>query len=356
MAARQRQKIERVLVIHTAFLGDIILTTPFLAGLRQVFPRAEILFVTTQGGAALLSPNPWGVKTTVFDKKGSDAGLGGLRRKIRELKKFAPDVTFCLHRSLRSVLLARGVGAESWGFRDAACSFLLRGRVRREQEYEAEKNLAVLDRFLATRNIETLFSPFPHLEWTPDETKKAEDLTKRMHPYIVLAPGSVWPTKRWPAERFGEVALHFAKLGIQSVVVGGGTEKDIAAKVCSAYLARCSPSERGLVPLDLSGKTTLGVLKAVLAKAKLVIANDSSPLHIAIAVGVPVHGVFGPTTKNLGFFPLAPVGKSGVSEVEGLDCRPCGKHGHQICPKQHFRCMLDLHSATVFEEARKICR
>jgi heptosyltransferase-2 len=113
---------------------------------------------------------------------------------------------------------------------------------------------------------------------------------------------------------------------------------------------------RGTV-LDLAGKTGLGALKSVLSRAKLVVANDSAPLHVAIAMGVPVVGVFGPTTKALGFFPMAPEGMAATAEVAGLVCRPCGLHGHHACPQGHFRCMLELSPETVLKEAETLlCR
>lgn len=349
-----RKRIERVLVVHTAFLGDIILATPFLSALRKIFPEAEILFLTNAAGAALLQPNPWNIQTEIFHKRGKDSGPIGLWRKIKKLKKFQPQITFCLHRSLRSALLARGVGAPVWGFAEAAGSFLFSHKVKRDGfEYEAQKNLALLFEYLGSQNEGADLSPYPKLIWNKEEEKEGAALVKGMGSYIVIAPSSVWATKRWPAERYAELALEFVrKKGLPAVIVGGNESMDkvLAHKVREKFLKLCSPSERALAPIDLSGKTNLGVLKYILSQAKLAISNDSAPLHMAIAVGTPVHGVFGPTTKELGFFPLAPEGKSSVSEVENLSCRPCGLHGHKVCPLGHFKCMLDLTVEQVFSE------
>jgi heptosyltransferase-2 len=100
--------------------------------------------------------------------------------------------------------------------------------------------------------------------------------------------------------------------------------------------------------------TSLGALKSVLSRARLVVANDSAPLHIAIAMGATVVGIFGPTTKELGFFPKAPPGKSATAELAELNCRPCGLHGHNACPLGHFRCMLDLKPEAVLKEAESL--
>jgi heptosyltransferase-2 len=198
---------------------------------------------------------------------------------------------------------------------------------------------------------------FPRLFVTEDDRAEAARLLAGLERYAVLAPGSVWATKRWPAERFAELALRLhRKHGLRTVVVGGSdpADREAGAALSRAYAAGAAGEPP---PLDLTGKTGLGAMKSVLSGARIVIANDSAPLHVGIAVGAPVVGVFGPTTRELGFFPLAPEGKAAVAEVAGLACRPCGLHGHQACPERHFRCMLELRSDRVLEEVDRIlCR
>ena len=337
---------ERVLLIHTAFIGDIILATPVLEALRRLLPKAEIRFLTTPAGAKILTPNPWGVVPLAYDKRGREKGMRGLFAKGRELKAFAPELTFCLHRSFRSTLLARLAGGESWGFREAAGAWLLNHRVSRAgRAYEADKNLALIEAWSG----ELGFSRYPQLLAAPAEEADAARLLGDLSSFVAMAPSSVWATKRWPGERFGALAERLWKeKGLRTVVVGSDSPEDQTA---AASLVAAAPESQ---PLNLSGKTSLGSLKSVLSRAQLVVSNDSSPLHMAIAVGRPVVGVFGPTTRELGFFPLAPEGRSAVAEVPGLECRPCGLHGHQACPAGHFRCMLDLREEQVYKEILKV--
>src|ERR1700724_2923284 len=89
----------RILVIQTAFLGDIVLTTAFLANLRALAPAAEIRFLTTPAGARILTPNEFGVAVVSYDKRGKDRGFGGFVRMSRALRAFSPGLVFCLHRS-----------------------------------------------------------------------------------------------------------------------------------------------------------------------------------------------------------------------------------------------------------------
>ena len=337
---------ETLVVIQTAFVGDIALTSSFLAGLRTLAPSARIVLLTTPAGARLLEPNPWRIEILPYDKRGREKGLGGFLRKARELRALHPKVVFCLHRSFRSTLLARATGAETYGFAEAAGAFLLHHRrARKGKTYEAEKNLALLEAWAgeAARGL----SAYPSLALGEAEVAEARQLVGGQNPFVAIAPSSVWATKRWPVERFAQVAEELGrKHGLRTVIVGGSEPHDLEL---GRRLAALVPGS-----LDLSGRTSLGLLKAVLAEAKLVVANDSAPLHLALAVGTRALGIFGPTTKDLGFFPLAPPGQSGVVELTGLSCRPCGLHGHNACPERHFRCMLDLSPEKVYAEAEKL--
>ena len=334
---------EKILIVHTAFIGDIVLATPFLAAVRQQYPQADIAFLTTPAGAELVEPNPWNVKLILFQKRGLDSGPGGFLRKLKEVRQFNPTLVFCLHRSIRSVLLARLAGGESWGFREAAGSFLLGNTVSRlGYSFEAEKNLALLSGQSGVKN----FSPFPKLYVSPKDQESTATMLGS-EKYVVLAPSSVWATKKWPSENFAELSEKiWEKFSLRTVLVGGNSEADrLAAEGATGKLGN---------PLNLAGKTSLGQLKSILSRATLVVSNDSSPLHMAIGLGVRVVGIYGPTTKELGFFPLAEAGKSAVAELKGLPCRPCGKHGHDVCPLVHFRCMRELSVDAVFAEVSKL--
>lgn len=348
------KNLERIIVIQTAFLGDIVLTTSFLQALRKCAPQAKILFVTTKIGAEVLTPNSWNIDILVYDKRNSESGLRGFQKKVRELRRWKPDMVFCLHRSFRSVLLAKFSGAHTvLGFREASGQFLFQEAIsRKEYIFEAEKNLALLKRIFPVAANESLFPKLAVSEQDLFEAKKLlESLAGKK--FAVYSPSSVWATKRWPAERFGEVAAKIeAEFGLAPIFIGGNTEDDL---LCSAAAeAAWSSVSASKLGLNLTGKTHLGILKAILGQAEIVLCNDSAPLHIAIAMNTKVVAVFGPTTKALGFFPLAPEGKSVVAEVENLSCRPCGLHGHHKCPQKHFRCMLDLTPAQVIEKMRTI--
>ena len=191
----------------------------------------------------------------------------------------------------------------------------------------------------------------PRLTITAADILEADTLLQGARDFVAVAPSSVWATKRWPAEKFAElVRLLRERHGLSCVLVGGNDAADLT--VARELLAALPAGEPR--PLDLTGKTGLGPLKSVLSRARLVVSNDSAPLHVGIAMGAKVLGVFGPTTKELGFFPLAPPGKSAVAELAGLACRPCGLHGHHDCPLGHFKCMRELSVEAVLKEAERL--
>jgi heptosyltransferase-2 len=166
---------------------------------------------------------------------------------------------------------------------------------------------------------------------------------------VAVAPGSVWGTKRWPTERYAEVAARLVRerRDVLLVLIGSDAEREASGAVAAAVTA-LGGDALGRV-LDLAGKTSLDDLRRLFPHLALLIANDSSPIHYAAAFAVPTVAVFGATVPSMGFGPLAP--GSVVLEVGGLPCRPCGAHGPMTCPLSHFRCMRDLGTETVLTAA-----
>ena len=339
--------MQGIVVIQTAFLGDIVLASGFLRTLRKRNPGARITFVTTEIGKEILSPNPWNLDIVVFDKRGEDKGWKGFWRiveAVRQGKK--ADAAYCLHRYLRSSLLARFVARKVYGFREAAGAFLYSQRVTHaDYTFESERYLALLGDYSRDDLL-------PELHFSDADREAGEALLAELGgaPFLAIAPSSVWATKRWQAEKFAAVARWaWKKHNIRSVILGGpdATDRNVAGQVAYYYVhVQGGTKQLEGIPLNLSGQTSLGTLKYVISRAKAVVANDSAPLHIAIAMDRPVVGVFGPTTKAAGFFPLGKEGETDYAEID-LYCRPCGRHGHNRCPEAHFRCMVELPATVV---------
>jgi heptosyltransferase-2 len=328
----------RSLVVQTAFLGDVVLTTPLLRALAR---RGPVDVVTTSAGAALLRGHPAVTSIIPFDKRGADRGVSGLLRIARQAKSHdADDVAYLAQSSLRSATLA---GLSRYrtrvGFRSSA------GRLFCTELIDPPKTAHHAERLLALAGETRTSEPLrPSLHPASEDEDAVDSLLQSAGheggPLLAVAPGSVWGTKRWP--HFGALLRVCADLG-RPVIVGGADDRAIAAELVAATGGRA---------IDATGALGLLASAALIGRARVLVTNDSAPLHFASAMNTPTVAVFGPTVPAMGFGPLAV--RAEIGEVEGLDCRPCHSHGPTRCPRGHWRCMRDLTASHVAELARRV--
>ncbi len=322
--------MKRILVIQTAFLGDVVLTTPLFRALRRRFPDARLDVLATPAAAPLVEEDPHLDEVLRYDKKGGER-LGAVARRLRSR---GYDLIVAPHRSHRTALLAWLSRARfRVGFRDAGLSFLYHRRVHRPMEcHEVDRNLELLKGLGFHPEPEDRVLHVGHTDREAQEVERvlAEGGVAAHEPLAALAPGSVWPTKRWPAEGFAAVGRALTKHGLRVVVLGGPADREVAGRVAGAV---------GPSAVNAAGRTSLKALAAWMDRVRLLVTNDSAPLHVAAARGTPTVAVFGSTTLGLGFGPFHRASR--VVEV-ALACRPCGLHGRRRCPKEHFRCMRDV--------------
>lgn len=343
-----------VWMIQTAFLGDAVLSLPFLARLLEARPRSRVDVICAKGGEAVfrlalergLSEHVARVHVHVFDKKNMDCGPRGLYRFVQRLRRDSgtPESVYCLQRSFRSGVLALLSGSdERVGFSSGAASFLYTQPVRRDWNSgvsEVEKNLDLL------RANEAL-SPVQAAPWDPQTAPSllAKPPTPKTPPreHVVLSLGSPWATKRWPIENAAEYVRRLNDEGLGIVLTG-----DASAKPLAAELLRLAPS-----PLvrDLTGQTSIPELVDLISQARLVVSGDSAAVHIASDVNTPVMALFGPTLPEFGF---APWRRNALAlGVKGLYCRPCDIHGPAVCPEGHHRCLREISGDSVARQSRR---
>ncbi len=313
-----------VLVIQTAFLGDVVLTTPLLSRLAARFGPVDV--VTTPAAAELLETHPavrWVIR---YDKRGADRGIAGFRRVAGALADTRYAGAFLPHRSWRSAALAFSAHIpERIGFDDSPAALLYTERVPRPRGgHESSRILALAG---GARRGEA--PPAVALTLTDADRAAAEAwLTQRgvATPFVAMAPGSIWGTKRWSG--YAELA---SRLTQPVVVLGSAADRALADEVAAAAGGRAHSA---------AGTLSLRESAAVIARAALLITNDSAPLHLATGVGTPVVAVFGPTTPSQGFGPIG--SSSRVIQQTGLWCRPCSPHGPATCPFGHHACMRGI--------------
>ena len=306
------------LVIQTAFLGDVVLTTPLLGVLAARHGPVDV--VTTPAAAALLETHPAVRRVWRYDKRGREAGLAGLRRLAASLRAERYARAVLPHRSWRSGALAVWAGIpERIGFEDAPARLTYTARVERPHGgHEVERLLGLAGRRADARDAHD--APEVSLGLT-DEDRAAADGWLAGHGiapgFVALAPGSIWGTKRWPG--YGELAARLVAGGREVVVVGGADDARLAEEVVAA-----GNGERGTgngKVASAAGALALRASAALIARAEVLVTNDSAPLHLATATGTRVVAIFGPTVPAFGFGPRGPLDR--VVEHPGLDCRPC---------------------------------
>ena len=315
--------MSRCVIVQTAYLGDVILTTPLIraAGARH----DSVSVITTPSALDLLAEDPHVDEVIPFDKRSSQKGLRGLGSVAADLRERDFDTAYLPHRSIRSALAIRLAGIpERIGFRDSPARWHYTRSVEATGEHESERTLSLIEPEGDSRL---------HLGLTDEDREMAAEALQsrgigRDTEFAVLAPGSVWETKRWPY--FAELAVN---IGRRIPVVVIGVDGDSL------------PAPTSSIPIvDLCGKLPIRASAAVIERSRLAVTNDSAPLHMAQAVDSPTVAIFGATSPEQGFGPRSP-----RDVVLGLDmeCRPCSIHGSRSCPLTHHNCMRALSADVV---------
>ncbi|MDL2307913.1 glycosyltransferase family 9 protein, partial [Desulfovibrio sp. OttesenSCG-928-C06] len=250
----------------------------------------------------------------------------------------------------RSAMIARGSGAgRRIGYSGQWFSPLFyTDRVERcfYEFQEIERLLRLLEPLsLAPEHV----SDWPELVLPVDARERAEEFfaANFSGPVLGMHPGSVWGTKRWPVEYFAETGARALSAGAQVVLFAGPGEEDMACRAEALMREKLGESVAGRIK-NLSGALSLVDLAAYIGRLNCYLTNDSGPMHMAWSQRVPVVALFGPTVRKLGF---APRGKDSIMmEATNLDCRPCGLHGPQSCPRGHHHCMTLLTPELVWPE------
>jgi heptosyltransferase II len=313
------------LVVQTSFLGDTVLTTPLIGYLAE---RAAVDVVVTAASAPLLANNLSIRHVIVYDKRGQDRGVGGFVRLVRRLRANRYAAAYLAQGSARSAALALAAGVgQRVGFVTSAGRRLYTSRVPYiENDHHAVRLLR-----LAAGNVELTPAMLRPRLFPGDAERRSVDALLARHgwggePLIALAPGSVWATKRWP--QYAELA---AEIDGRLAIIGSAADRQLAVEITRAVGPRA---------IDCTGSLSLLASAELIGRARMLVTNDSAPLHLASAMGTPTVAIFGPTVPEFGFGPLAP--RSTVLGITTLTCRPCDRHGPKRCPLGHWRCMREI--------------
>lgn len=327
---------KKILIVQTAFIGDVVLATPLAEAALRMFPGSCIDFMAIPAAANLLEKSPFVHRVVIFDKRGRQRGLTALWKFAAALREAQYDLALVPHRSLRSALLVwLAKIPQRIGFDRSAGAWLFTKRVPYRQKHEVARNLDLLRALNAA-----VSTPSPKINWDEADEKIVDSFCGKNIKgkwFCALAPGSVWATKRWPADRFAELARRLiAATEAQIYLIGGQSDAELCAR-----LAR----EIGEACINTAGKLTLRQSAALLDRCQILVSNDSAPTHLGVATRCKVITIFGPTVPAFGF---APFGEGHAVIEKNLPCRPCSSHGSKRCPIGTHACMLEISVDEVF--------
>ncbi len=351
----------RVLYIQTAFVGDLLLSIPTLKLIRKDHPSSEIVLLCRSGLGDVMKSLNLVDQVVEIDKKNKKSPSFYLEKLGRE--EF--DLALCPHESFTSYQILKGVKAQKKVSYKQWWNFLgIDRRIRRPMELpEAMRQIALYadDKAPLKKDLEFYTdgarNSFTGLNEIPESCSTSiefllkspsggsiqstlEKFAIENKRFAILAPGSVWQTKRWSLEGFVEVGKYLKTKKFEIVVLGAPDESDVCADL-SGQLEGAT---------NLSGKTSLMEAIEIIAAARILICNDSGAMHMASLSETPTLSLFGPTVLEFGYRPWNP--KARVEQVD-LGCRPCGSHGHRSCPIGNHKCMVDLSANQVINTLKK---
>lgn len=314
--------MEKILIIQTAFIGDVILTTPIAEKLHRFFPTAQIDFLVRKGNEGLLADHPYLHNVIVWNKESRK--YNDLVRLSRHIRKNRYDMVINLQRFAASGFLTANSGASvRIGFDKNPFAFSFTNKVPHIVEngmHEVERNLKLIESFTDDSY------QAPRLYPRPADYELVDQY--QLKPYVCIAPTSVWFTKQYPLEHWAEL-IRKISAKFEIYLLGGPKDQPACAKLLEMVKDR---------PVtNLCGKLGFLASAALMQDAKMNYVNDSAPMHMASALNAPTTAVFCSTVPAFGFGPLSDEARI-VETQEVLTCRPCGLHGRKACPKGHFKC------------------
>ena len=285
----------KILIIHTAFIGDIVLSTPLIQKLKDLYPKSKIDYLTLPTNQSVLYNNPNLNEIILYDKKGKDKGIKGFLKVLKILKQKKYDYAVIPHRFIKSILLAKLAKIpDIVGFDVATGSSLLDKKVHYDMKKHEVERLLNLVGYEGKKIPVRIYPAKENFVKIEKMLKNSGYTGKKEQKLILVAPGSQRPEKMWPIEKYREVIQKLKKNENYFIgITGSKSEKELPLNF-----------EKDKNVIDFRGEISLVEFGALISKADVVVGNDSSPIHIASGFEKPfVIGIFGPGKRSLGFFP-----------------------------------------------------
>lgn len=316
---------QRILIIQTASLGDVILSTALAETLHQAFPGTCIDFLVKKGYEHLFLNHPFVSKVHCWDKKNHK--YRNLFRIIRAVRNSHYNAVINVQRFASSGLITALSGAPiRSGFSKNPFSFTFTHKAihtinaNGSNEHEIQRNHHLIS-FMKEMN---LIKPAIY----PGKNEKESVLQWTKEKYITISPASLWFTKQYPIHKWIDFVSNIPQ-GLSVILLGSKDDKDLCQSIMEAN------NEKRIY--NLAGELSFLQSAALMQQAEMNFVNDSAPQHMASSVNAPVTAIFCSTVPAFGFGPVSDNAVV-IETKDKLDCRPCGLHGWQKCPEGHFNC------------------
>jgi heptosyltransferase-2 len=339
MSSFDPQAIRKIFIRSTNWIGDAVMTTPAMAAVRATFPSAEVVLVANPLVSELFSPHPYCDRVIVHDKRETRRGIRGLVAFTETLQRESFDLAILFQNAFEAAVTAflaripRRLGYR----RDMRGPLLTHGVLCEGRE----RQLHHTDYYVHLLRAHGIEGGDGRLKLAPTnaETNWASTLLEDDVTWVAVNAGASYGSaKRWLPDRFAAVADKLADdFSARIVLTGGPSERDLGNDIETSMRNSC---------LNLVGLTSVRQLMAILSRCRLMITNDSGPMHMAAALDVPVVALFGPTDHTT----TSPFTSTHRIVRKDTDCAPCLK---RVCPTDH-RCMTAIESRDVIEAARSL--
>ncbi|MBU1998255.1 MAG: lipopolysaccharide heptosyltransferase II, partial [Candidatus Omnitrophica bacterium] len=337
---------KRILIVRTDKVGDVLLTTPVIKGLRREYPDSYIAMVVRPYSENIVCDNPYLDEVFIYDKLARHKNWYNSMRFAWELRKKRFDLAIIFHPTNRMHILTFFAGIERRIGYDRKTGFLLTDKIKHTkqlgQKHELEYNLDLL-RYLGIEVEDKSL----YLAIDPVSRKWQEDLffekgIKEIDQVLIINPSAGAQDRIWPAERFAQVADRLiAKYNFKAFVIGSSQDSEVTITVVNTMRQPV---------IDLTGKTSLSQVVSLLKSSTLLISNDSGPVHIACAVGIPVISIFGRNQKGLSPKRWGPTGARARVLHKQVGCVECLAHK---CLKD-FACLAAISVEEVIQVADEL--
>ncbi|MFA5085561.1 MAG: lipopolysaccharide heptosyltransferase II [Candidatus Omnitrophota bacterium] len=338
---------KRIIIVRMDRIGDVVLSGPAIKAVRDAYPDSRIAVLVRPYAREAVDGNPYIDEVITYDKRGKEKGLFGKIRFISNLRHKRFDLAVILHPNNSSHIVAYLAGIPKRLGYDKKLGVLLTKKIPHTKQYglkhEIDYNIDLL-RYIGIKGSDKSL----HLPVNKASEERINNLfnkngISRKETVITIHPAASCRSKRWSTERFAKISDILAeKYGARIVIISGpGGDKTVGDNVAKLMKSAA---------LNLSGKTSVSDIASILRRSKLLISNDSGPVHISCAVGTPVISIFGRKDRGLSPERWGPVGKKDIVLHKDAGCVICLAHNCKL----GFKCLDMISVEEVISSADQI--